>query len=668
LWDDPPETSPGGSLRLCVRWALAAFLILCLPLPAWCQSPSGPPPLTAYGSLPSLELVEVSATGSRLAFIAVLGEQRTLVVVDVASNTPLGRAAVGQVKIRDLRWIGDDRVLITTSTTQALPFFNSSRRELFLGQIYEPATGRIVEALGSPDSLLNVLMGPTDVLTTPEGPLVLVRAYSFEETGGLDLYSVDPRSGRGRRAETMPYDVESYVLDPFGRSVARAEYDARSREWSLRFRQGGSFREVWKTTAPLDAPALMGLGMSGDSVIVAADRPDLSREGREDADFFDVKLDTGIWRPVRFEFSPTALLFHPTTRKLIGASRLEAMGRRYVFSDDDAGALWEVVQQTFPGQSPELVSWSDDLRTIVVFTSDDGDAGSYHYINLDRQSMAKIGAAYPSVSADQIAPVQAVSYVAADGLEIHGYLTLPPGKAEATGLPLIVLAHGGPASRDMPGFDWWAQALASRGYAVLQANFRGSTGYGAEFLEAGYGEWGRKMQTDLSDGVRHLAGQGMIDPSRVCIVGGSYGGYAAMAGPTLDRGVYRCAVAVAGVSDLRRMVAHEADTGGRRDSEAVRYWNRFMGAERLGDRSLDERSPARLAQQADAPILLLHGRDDTVVPIEQSRLMASALRRANKPFEFIELAGEDHWLSRAETRQKMLAETVRFLQANNPVD
>jgi len=220
----------------------------------------------------------------------------------------------------------------------------------------------------------------------------------------------------------------------------------------------------------------------------------------------------------------------------------------------------------------------------------------------------------------------------------------------------------------MPGFDWWAQALASRGYAVLQANFRGSTGYGAEFLEAGYGEWGRKMQTDLSDGVRHLAGQGMIDPSRVCIVGGSYGGYAAMAGPTLDRGVYRCAVAVAGVSDLRRMVAHEADTGGRRDSEAVRYWNRFMGAERLGDRSLDERSPARLAQQADAPILLLHGRDDTVVPIEQSRLMASALRRANKPFEFIELAGEDHWLSRAETRQKMLAETVRFLQANNPVD
>jgi len=658
----------GDFLRLSFRRLLTVLLFACWPACALGQTSAGPAPLAAYGALPALELVEVSPTGDRLAFVAVIGEQRTLVVVDMAASKPLGRIAVGSVKIRGLQWIGEDRVLIATSTTQTLPFFDSNPRELFLGQIYEPGTGRIVEMLGSPNSLLNVLMGPTDVLTTPNGPLVLVRAYSFQERGGLDLYSVDPRSGRGRRAEMMPFDVESYVLDPSGQSVARAEYDARSREWSLRFRQDGSFRDVWKTTAPLDAPALMGLGMNGDSVIVAADRPDLSREGREDADFFDVTLATGVWRPVRFEFSPTALLFHPATRRLIGASRLEDEGRRYVFSSEDAGRLWAAVERAFPDQSPELVSWSDDLGTIVVFTSGDGDAGSYHYLNLDRRSLSTVGAAYPSVPADQVASVQPVRYAAADGLEIHGYLTLPPGKTEGVNLPLVVLAHGGPASRDAPGFDWWAQALASRGYAVLQANFRGSTGYGQDFLEAGYGEWGRKMQTDLSDGVRHLAGQGIIDPHRVCIVGASYGGYAAMAGPTLDRGVYRCAVAVAGVSDLRRMVAHEAEVGGRRDSEAVRYWNRFMGAERLGDRSLDDRSPARLADQADAPILLLHGRDDTVVPIEQSRMMAAALRRAGKPVEFIELTGEDHWLSKGDTRQRMLTETVRFLEANNPVN
>ena len=174
------------------------------------------------------------------------------------------------------------------------------------------------------------------------------------------------------------------------------------------------------------------------------------------------------------------------------------------------------------------------------------------------------------------------------------------------------------------------------------------------------------MQTDLSDGVRYLSAQGVIDPGRVCIVGASYGGYAALAGPTIDRGVYRCAVSVAGVSDLRVMVEAEASDGARRDNPATRYWNRFMGAERLGDKSLDDRSPARLADQTDAPVLLIHGKDDSVVPIEQSRLMERALRRAGKPVEFIELEGEDHWLSRGETRQRMLAETVRFLQVHNP--
>jgi dipeptidyl aminopeptidase/acylaminoacyl peptidase len=176
------------------------------------------------------------------------------------------------------------------------------------------------------------------------------------------------------------------------------------------------------------------------------------------------------------------------------------------------------------------------------------------------------------------------------------------------------------------------------------------------------------MQTDLSDGVRWLADQGVIDPARVCVVGGSYGGYAAMAGPTLDTGVYRCAVSVNGVSDLRRMVDREARMRAEDENAAVRYWNRFMGAEQLGDRSLDERSPARLAAQADAPMLLIHGRDDTVVPVEQSRLMARALRQAGKPVDLLELDGEDHWLSRSATRLTMLEETVAFLLEHNPPD
>jgi dipeptidyl aminopeptidase/acylaminoacyl peptidase len=261
-----------------------------------------------------------------------------------------------------------------------------------------------------------------------------------------------------------------------------------------------------------------------------------------------------------------------------------------------------------------------------------------------------------------VSEVKPIKYKAADGLEITGYLTLPRGR-DAKNLPLIVLPHGGPAVRDAPGFDWWAQALASRGYAVLQPNYRGSLGFGAAFYQAGFGEFGRKMQTDLSDGVRDLARQGVIDPKRVCIVGGSYGGYAALAGASLEHGVYRCAVSVAGVSDLRSQILDSRRKGGR---DALRYWQRFIGAKDLQDPVLDAVSPAAHAAAADIPILLIHGRDDTVVTIWQSRKMADALRAAGKPVEFIELKGEDHWLSRGESRLAMLQATVDFLERNNP--
>lgn len=645
-------------LAVCVAGGLAA--------PATARQSREPAPLAAYGALPSLELVQLSPSGRRMAFVTVVGEDRILAVVDTQTKGQLGRVAVGHAKVRDLQWIGEGRVLITTSTTESLPELGILRRELFVGQIYEPVGGKIVSMLSATRTIFPVLMGPVDIVGA-ETPVVLVRAHSFESPARLALYSVDPGTGRPRLAEVMSRDVDDYVLDPSGRSVARSEYDDRSKVWSLHLRDGDGFRETWRTTAPLDAPTLVGLGMTGESVIVAADRPDLTRDGRNDADFFDVNLTTGAWRPVRFEFTPDGLFFHPVTHRLMGAVRTEEDGFRYAFADEDAGTLWANVEQAFPDGAPQLMSWSHDLRTAVVFTSGSGDSGSYHLIDLEAGVVTPVGSAYRAITPDLVAPVSTLSYRAADGLEINGYLTVPPGR-EAKDLPLVVLAHGGPAARDAMGFDWWAQALASRGYAVLQANFRGSTGYGLDFLEAGYGEWGRKMQTDLSDGVRHLAGEGVIDPERVCIVGASYGGYAALAGPTLDRGVYRCAVSVSGISDLRRMVEHEASTGARRDNESVRYWNRFMGAERLGDRSLDERSPARLAEQADAPILLIHGKDDSVVPVEQSRMMAGALRRAGKPIEFIELNGEDHWLSRTETRQRMLAETVRFLQAHNPAE
>ena len=321
--------------------------------------------------------------------------------------------------------------------------------------------------------------------------------------------------------------------------------------------------------------------------------------------------------------------------------------------------------KAFPGEQVSLSSWSDDKRKLVVMTDSPTLGPAYALVDLDTGAARYLSNVYLGVTEEGVAEVRPIKYKAADGLEITGYLTLPRGK-DPRNLPLVVLPHGGPEGRDTLGFDWWSQALASRGYAVLQPNFRGSEGFGWKFVQAGFGQWGKAMQTDLSDGVRHLAKQGIIDPKRVCIVGASYGGYAALAGATLDKGVYRCAASVAGPADLRRMLIDSNRRFESSQNSTMRYWLRFMGAEGLKDPDLAAISPAKLAGNVEIPILLIHGKDDTVVPYVQSTLMADALKKAGKPVELVTLPSEDHWLSRGATRLQMLTSVVDFLEKNNP--
>ena len=228
-------------------------------------------------------------------------------------------------------------------------------------------------------------------------------------------------------------------------------------------------------------------------------------------------------------------------------------------------------------------------------------------------------------------------------------------------LPLVVLPHGGPESRDNYAFDWWAQFLATRGYAVLQPQFRGSIGFGDAFRLAGRRQWGGLMQDDVTDGVRAMIEEQIADARRVCIVGASYGGYAALAGAAFTPELYKCAVSVNGVSDLPEMLEGVRARSGA-ESDPVAYWRDTVGS--AFDKNVIERSPARAADRIQVPILLMHGMDDSVVPIAQSEAMARALGKLNRKFSFIRLSGEDHWLSRGETRLKVLTEIEKFLAEN----
>jgi dipeptidyl aminopeptidase/acylaminoacyl peptidase len=452
--------------------------------------------------------------------------------------------------------------------------------------------------------------------------------------------------------------VDDVLVGADGHPLAQVYADALSKQWVLSVWSDGRWRPVQTSNAALETPEVMGLGRDGRSILLGElhEGHFTVREMAPDGTRSDPLPGAGAGDPIH----------DPASHQLIGWTRLDGDEQRTFFYDSSQEATWRAVVGAFPGEQVALASMSDDRKRLVLHVDSPTDGPAYALIDLRSGSNTWLGPDYLSLTPADIARKTPVSFKASDGLQMTGYLTLPNGR-DPKNLPLIVFPHGGPAARDEPGFDWWAQGMASRGYAVLQVNYRGSDGFGWEFMAAGFGQWGAKMQTDLSDGVRYLAAQGTIDPKRVCIVGASYGGYAALAGATIDLGVYRCAVDVEGPSDLAKLIEWDKDrVGGRQGVEYDRYWGRYMAATDSHDPHLAQISPAELADKVTIPLMLIHGKDDSVVPFEQSQMMADALRKAGKPFDFVVLNHEDHWLSTGATRLQMLQATMDFVEKHNP--
>jgi dienelactone hydrolase len=616
-----------------------------------------PAPIEAYAALPAIDGVAVSPDGSALSYIrrspdgdAVVAQARTgevLVTIDVSDRVARG-----------VFWASAAHVVISSTVNTKLPYTTSPGLYEQL-DIVNVRTRRVARALRSADkAILTANFGPPTVGTYRGQPVMYLRTYTVENNAyTYDLYRVDLDDGRGRRHQIGAEDTNSYVVRNDGEIAARTTYDSETGHWRLLAASGGGWRELLTRRELLDTPSVLGFGRSHDVLLVAEDRP----EGRV---LFEVSLADGSETLIS-DFSDAALILNNNAGLMVGVGE-EGLTRSYTMFDPGLQASWEKLQLGLPGRLLFMGDTSDDLGTMVFRAEGAGEPGSVYLFDAQRQSVNLIGREYPAVPPEAVSQVSVVRYKAADGLDLFGYLTTPGGR-EARNLPLVVMPHGGPASRDSAGFDWWAQAMASRGYAVFQPQFRGSDGHGRDLLEAGYGEYGRKMQTDLSDGVRHLAAAGVIDPARVCIVGASYGGYAALAGMTLDQGVYRCAVSVSGVSDLPVKMARERREGGRaRFNAGMRYWQRFMGVDDDDAPILAELSPSRLASRIDGPVLLIHGREDTVVPFEQSEIMERAMRQAGKDVELVALDGEDHHMTFPATRLRMLTETIQFLEEHNP--
>ena len=616
-----------------------------------------PAPVEAYAALPAVEAVSVSPDGATLAYIrrspdgdAVIAQARTgeaLVTIDVSDRVARG-----------VFWASPDHVVIE-STVQEKLAYTSAVQDYVQLDIVNVRTRRVARALRSADkAILTASFGPATVGTWRGQPVMFLRTITVENSAyTYDVYRVDLDDGRGRLHQTGAEDTSGYVIRPDGEIVARTTYDDVTGVWRLLARRGGNWAELMSRRSLLDRPALLGFGRSDDTVLLSEDRED-------GPVLVEISLADGS-EVMQHDNSGADSIVRDGAGRMVGIAR-QGLTRSYSLFDPAHQANWDRLVQGLAGRELFLTDGDDDLSVMVFRAEGAGEPGATYLFDAERQSVNLIAREYPALAPGDVAEVSAVRYTAGDGMELIGYLTKPGGR-EPRNLPLIVLPHGGPAARDKAGFDWWSQALASRGYAVFQPQFRGSDGFGQTLLEAGYGEWGRKMQSDLSDGVKYLADAGMIDPSRVCIVGASYGGYAALAGMTLDKDVYRCAVSVAGVSDLPEFLAVERRQGGRsRFNEGLRFWQRFMGVTSDTDPSLAERSPARLASQIEGPVLLIHGRADTVVPFEQSEIMEAAMRQARKDVELVALDGEDHYMTFPATRLRMLTETIDFLEEHNP--
>jgi dipeptidyl aminopeptidase/acylaminoacyl peptidase len=615
------------------------------------------PPLEAYGKLPAIDLVRLSPSGKKIAFIAVDGETRKLFVRNVDGDALLA-SAVGTSKIRGIEWAGDDYVLIQASYTWKygtgeLSKWNlSTRAELSVVLEANLKTGQVTRLLAKDQS--DTFGGAVFSLD----PVQLdgrwyAYMFTYNLRMGAYLYRVDLDTGEDKPVPNFQGADLAYLIDADGHVSARAHYVESTR--SLSVMEGGSGSTVvLARPSDLNRVELVGLGRTAGTGVV-------EEQGKTDK-FDEYVLKPGATpTPLFAGLQPDGFIYDPVTRLLIGA-RLPRNGGE-LFFDPKLQRRDEALHKSFAAYHVTLESFSSGFDRAVIKTDGGDDPGTYWLVDLTTGKAEDLMSAYPGIDQKDVGPTSIFKYQAADGLPLEGVLTLPPG-SPGRGLPLVVIPHGGPIDlNDWTKFDFWAQAFASRGYAVFQPNYRGSSGYGAAFREAGMGEWGGKMLTDISNGVAALAKAGVINPKRVCIAGASYGGYAALAGVTIQHGLYRCSVAVSAVSDVGAVMLAAGDSG---QTASGRFNQQMFGASFAGATALRRISPLLHADEADAPILLIHGKDDTTVPFVHSLGMSQVLAKAGKTYEFLPLEGEDHFWSKEVTRQQILAASVAFVQKYNP--
>lgn len=637
--------------------ALAALAINSLPAAAAASADT-------FARLPEIGGVTVSPDGDRLAVQMRVKGRTVLNILRLADMKSIGTFGMhDQRDIEDVYWKSNDRLLFGIS-------YREGKEEA------KVATGDLMA--------VNVDGSGVATLLAPQRGNLLVLDLNFRDWRMVDMLRDDPNNVLIYKYEAdspMPYLYRLNVKTGSRNLVMQA----RNRGGGFMTDHEGKVRFQW------------GDESDGTTVILSRDSADgpwreVGRYAYDDED------DGADFDPIAFAGDNRRIYYRAAAgERTIGLYVLdpESGAEPQLLHRDDTydvrslvpgrrrgefiGAAWEAertqwrffeplhpdvplfdaLRKAFGGRDISIVNRSADGSKAVVYAGSDVDPGAYYVFDMAKASVLARFPTHPWLQSSALRPMEPVSFKARDGIQLHGYLTRPANAAQAGRKRMVVLVHGGPIGvRDYWGYDSEVQWLAANGFAVLQVNFRGSGGYGPAFENAGYGEFGGKMQDDVTDATRWAIEQGHADASAICIYGASYGAYAAMMGLIREPDLYRCGVGYAGLYDLDLWTQHSLAAS---SSETRAYQRKAVGEDRVHLRRI---SPTSRAAEIKVPVLLVHGGDDERTPVNQFRAMQAALRKADKPFEFILKDKEEHGFYNEANVAEFYSKLVEFLDKN----
>jgi dipeptidyl aminopeptidase/acylaminoacyl peptidase len=630
-------------------------------------------PLEQFTKFDSLGEARISPDGAYLA-IATGKDGRSIIEFIRLSDGKVtgGARCPDEYELSNFEWVSPRRMVyslaeyapgratpMSTGLMFAIDSDGSGQRPIYGYRAGRTQTGTRLggrDASYASATIISTLDHDDNHILIAEYPWRQVAGYFYADPNTKPIvYSLDVYSGEKKKIDYVPLAQPSILLDGNDKLRFALGSDDRGRQSVIWRRDPGGEWQVFTLPGFIEGTVVPRLfGADNETAFVTG-----VRAGEHSIGLYRLDLKSGaalrISRPD--DDDVTNLVYDFSGRSIVGSFTYEDKPAYEWFDPSDKSAkVYRSLLKAFPDQSVRIATATLDGKLAVAFVQSDVNPGDYYLFDTEKMTAKYLLSSRMWVDPKTMLTKEGVDFTARDGLKIHAYVTRPLGNGP---FPMIVLPHGGPHQvRDYWGYDPEAQLFASRGYAVLQVNFRGSGGYGADFEHAGYRQWGAAMQDDITDATRWAIAEKIADPERICIYGTSYGAYAALMGIEREPTLYKCAVGYAGVYDLELMYT-TADVPTSVSGRA--YLERVIGTDPA---DLHLRSPVYNAQAIQVPVLLIHGTDDWRADFDQAKRMKAALEKNGKKFEFLALRGEGHGAYSEETRLQVYQRIVDFIDRN----